>query len=202
MPDHYSMSAKKCAAMYEEVRPETTYASWLHLIPPSGSYVLDVGAGSGRDAAWLATMGHDVTAVEPSDTMREKAQSLHSRYEIHWIKDSLPKLDKVFQLGHQFSMILLNAVWIHVPPQERVLALENLKALLGPRGILVITLRHGPSPDDRIMYDCSEGELSSLAARVGLHRILSASLPDALGRDEVTWTHLVFSTHLEERGLP
>ena len=37
----------------------------IHLLPTPGVMVLDVGAGSGRDAAALAAMGHNVVAVEP-----------------------------------------------------------------------------------------------------------------------------------------
>jgi protein-L-isoaspartate O-methyltransferase len=37
-------------------------------------HVLDVGGGSGPDAAWLASLGHQVTIVEPSAEQRAHAQ--------------------------------------------------------------------------------------------------------------------------------
>jgi hypothetical protein len=41
--------------------------SWLEdLLPAAAALVLDVGDGTGRDAIWLAGLGHDVVAVEPS----------------------------------------------------------------------------------------------------------------------------------------
>lgn len=36
--------------------------------------VLDVGGGSGTDAAWLASLGHHVTIIEPSAEQQEYAQ--------------------------------------------------------------------------------------------------------------------------------
>ncbi len=39
--------------------------------------ILDVGAGTGRDSAWLAAEGHRVVAVEPSNAMLKIAQQAH-----------------------------------------------------------------------------------------------------------------------------
>ena len=43
--------------------PSPWVTRWAHLIAPGGS-VLDVAAGSGRHASWLAARGHAVTAVD------------------------------------------------------------------------------------------------------------------------------------------
>jgi protein-L-isoaspartate O-methyltransferase len=39
-------------------------------LPAPPARVLDVGAGSGRDAAWLTSLGLEVVAVEPSVALR------------------------------------------------------------------------------------------------------------------------------------
>ena len=44
-------------------RPSPWIERWAHLIAPGGT-VLDVAAGSGRHALWLAARGHRVTAVD------------------------------------------------------------------------------------------------------------------------------------------
>ncbi|MGK0258408.1 MAG: 2-polyprenyl-3-methyl-5-hydroxy-6-metoxy-1,4-benzoquinol methylase [Candidatus Azotimanducaceae bacterium] len=43
----------------------TLHRSYSALIPSQQARVLDVGAGTGRDAAVFAGMGHEVVAVEP-----------------------------------------------------------------------------------------------------------------------------------------
>jgi SAM-dependent methyltransferase len=43
--------------------PSPWIVRWAHLIAPRGS-VLDVAAGSGRHARWLAMRGHRVTAID------------------------------------------------------------------------------------------------------------------------------------------
>ena len=56
---------------------------------------LDVGAGSGRDAAWLVSRGYEVVAVEPSAGMRAEGQRRHSEPVIRWLDDRLPALSSV-----------------------------------------------------------------------------------------------------------
>lgn len=43
--------------------PEATIVGWANRIPPA-SRVLDIAAGSGRHANWLAAQGHQVTALD------------------------------------------------------------------------------------------------------------------------------------------
>ena len=48
-----------------------------HLFPKTKTLAFDVGAGSGRDAVRLASLGFEVIAVEPSAGMRAQVQRLH-----------------------------------------------------------------------------------------------------------------------------
>ena len=112
--------------------------------------ILDVGSGSGRDAAWLTEMGHEIVAVEPADKLRKKAEQLHPHPSIQWINDSLPTLAEVYKLNLRFDLILVSAVWMHIAPGHRERSFRKLVNLLKPGGALILTLRHGPSPDERI----------------------------------------------------
>jgi protein-L-isoaspartate O-methyltransferase len=88
----YAEQAAKLIARYESVSPEEVHEEVLHLIPTGSCRVLDVGAGSGRDAAWLAAKGHAVVAVEPTAEMREAGIRLHPSARVEWVDDSLPDL--------------------------------------------------------------------------------------------------------------
>jgi SAM-dependent methyltransferase len=129
---------------YESVAAETVHGWLVDLLPIVPARVLDVGAGTGRDAAWLASRGLEIVAVEPSGAMRAEAQRLHASPSIRWITDSLPSLDRVLRLGLSFDLILLSVVWKHVPHTDRTRAFRNLVTLLKPGGCMAITLRHGP----------------------------------------------------------
>ena len=85
--DHHGRDA---ATQYETVDPAQLYAGIDAFLPKEPGLILDVGAGSGRDAAWLAARGHRVIAVEPSRTMREYAAQYHQHPHIEWVNDELP----------------------------------------------------------------------------------------------------------------
>ena len=99
----------------------------LHLIPAAPCRILDVGAGTGRDAAWLAGMGHRVTAVEPTEAMRLRAIKLHPSPLIEWLDDSLPELARVRSGGELFDLILLSAVWMHFDLAQRREAMASAR---------------------------------------------------------------------------
>jgi len=64
------------ARRYEAVQAPDLHGPVADMLTRTPSRILDVGAGSGRDAGWLAKMGHAVLAVEPSATLRAAGQSL------------------------------------------------------------------------------------------------------------------------------
>ena len=51
----YNHQSEEMAQRYEDLSFEQVHRDILSELPPKGATVLDVGAGSGRDAAWFAT---------------------------------------------------------------------------------------------------------------------------------------------------
>ena len=139
----------------------------------------------------LLTMGHEIVAVEPADEFRNKAEELHPSPSIRWINDSLPALKEVYNLNLRFDLILVNAVWMHIAPGLREHSFRKLVNLLKPGGVLVFTLRQGPSPDERIMYTADGEEIFQLANRYAIDVVLNTESDDQLGRTEVSWTTMV-----------
>ena len=165
---YYEQNASRLVSQYESLSFHDVHASLLDLLPTPGTTVLDIGAGSGRDAAWFAANGYDVVAVEPSDGMLTHARQLHPSNKIHWLSDSLPDLAKVRRLGLSFDLILLSAVWMHIPPASRQRSLRKLATLLAPKGRIAISLRLGAPDAERAMHEVSMQELSTLALQFGL----------------------------------
>lgn len=196
---HYQQHAARLVEQYESRSFPEIHEGLLDMLPPPGATVLDVGAGSGRDAAWLAEHGYDVVAVEPSDAMLAHARKLHTSSRIHWVSDSLPDLANVRRLGLSFDFILLSAVWMHIPPAARQRSLRKLATLLAPKGRIAISLRLGPPDTERAMYEVSLPELSNLAQQFGLRIVRTNDSQDKLGRSEVSWTSVVLG--LPDDGL-
>ena len=196
---HYDQNAEQLVSQYESLSFEDVHPALLDLLPAPGATILDVGAGSGRDAAWFADKGYDVVAVEPSETMRTFARRRHPSRRIHWLADSLPDLAQVRRLGLTFDLILLSAVWMHVPPASRQRALRKLTTLLSPNGRIAISLRIGPPDTDRAMYEVALPELTAMAQQFGLRLVRTDDSLDRLGRPGISWTTAILG--LPDDGL-
>ena len=190
----YTEEADALTRQYESVRFVDVHGPVLHLLPTVPSSVLDIGAGTGRDAAALVGMGHRVVAVEPTAALRDRAALLHPSSHIEWIDDYLPHLGRLMSRGDRFDVVLLTAVWIHLDPQQRREAMPRVASLLRPGGVLLLTLRHGPAPPGRrLLFETSANETIALAGIHGLHLAVKVEhRPDFYGRSEVTWTSLGF----------
>ena len=186
----YDANAEAVVARYEAVASEAVHGWMLDLLPQSSASVLDIGAGSGRDAAWLAANGHDVVAVEPSASMRIAAASRHDNSAINWIDDRLPALGVVSRSGLSFDLILLSAVWMHVPESDRPRAFRKMINLLRPGGLMAITLRLGPADPERGFHSVSPEEVEALARDHGAFVEKHTEARDLLDRDDVHWIQM------------
>ena len=66
-------------------------------------------------------------------------------------------------------------------------------AAMKPGGTLALSLRHGPVPEGRRMFDIGAPEMTALAEEHGLERIHHAERPSMSQAPGVTWTILAFS---------
>ncbi len=187
----YAEEAEAYAQRAEALRFEDVAGWYLPLLPISSARVLEVGAGTGRDAAGLAALGHTVLAVEPTAELRERGVALHPSLRIEWLDDSLPDLAHVSARGEVFDVAALTAVWMHLDRHERSRAMPVLARLVQSGGVVAMTLRHGPVPPGRRMFEVTGEETVQLAAAHGLvpavHREDEA---DVQRRPGVTWTLL------------
>ena len=190
----YDERAAVFVHQYEQLDPESVHGSFLDYLPEgAGRLVLDIGAGSGRDAAWLRRKGFEVVAVEPSPGMRIAGQSVHPDPLIRWVDDRLPSLAATHRLGLAFDVILISGVLMHVTPGDRPRAFRRIASLLKPGGVLLISVRDGAGESDRPIWPVSRGEVEGYARTQGLNVVRIASNPDLQGRAAVTWTTFVLS---------
>ena len=186
----YDGSAERMADLYESTSFDQVHSDLLDLLPRPGAPVLDVGAGSGRDAAALADRGYVVAAVEPSAGLRREAVTRHPASNVQWIDDALPKLSRLAE--RRFAFILVSAIWMHLAPRDRAPATRRLAELLAPGGHLVISIRIGPADPARSIRQVNLLALEADAREAALTPIRNVESGDALGRATVRWRTLVF----------
>lgn len=191
----YSNEVEDLFERYESRDPSGIHAPWAHFFPAPPARILDIGAGTGRDAAWFASLGHSVLAVEPTDALRNGAANLHPDPRIEWLDDILPGLDVTRARGETFDLILMHAVWMHLTEAERVEGMANVASLLKPGGRIAMSQRHGPVPAGRRMFDVSGEETIALAKQHGLINLMQAraeSIQAENRANQIEWTKLVF----------
>jgi protein-L-isoaspartate O-methyltransferase len=190
--ENYADEAPELLKRYESISFGDAHARVLHLIPPAPCRVLDIGAGTGRDAAGFVTRGHSVVAVEPTEELRRGAMRLHPSPMIEWLDDSLPDLAAVRARSEEFDVVMLTAVWMHLDEVQRQMAMPNVAALVRNGAIVIMSLRHGPVPPGRRMFEVSAEETIALAQRSNLCCTLNQEAESSLRRPGVTWTRLAF----------
>lgn len=163
----YNLHAESVVERHESIRAAEANA-WLRKhLPTAPARILDVGAGSGRDAAWLRSFGHTVVAVEPSRRMAAFARQLGRCRDIEWIDDRLPELTKVSARKSQFDFILANAMWMHLAPSERAPAFACLLGLLASGGRLAITFSQGTPQANWPFFECRGEDILDIAVTQG-----------------------------------
>lgn len=190
----YEQAAPELVPAYRALPPEVVLAPVAAHLPARGACVLDVGAGPGINAAWLAERGCKVTAVEPAAAFRAAGQTAHPHPGIQWRDDHLPGLPSV--TGARFDAILAIGVLHHLMPRDQTEAIRTMARLLRPGGKLILSLRHGPCPTDRPGFTICAEDIVKTAEQTGLHKAhLShrGSIQDGNRRAGVTWTWAVFA---------
>jgi len=191
----YAEEAEALFEQYESIPAAEAHRAVLHLIPAMPVRVLDIGSGTGRDAAWFASRGHSVVAVEPTDAMRVPAMALHPSPRIDWLDDSLPVLAALRARSETFDLVMLTAVWMHLDEAQRRQAMPNLAALMRPGATVIMKIRHGPVPPGRRMFEVSAEETIALAGNEGLRPVLNVRSESSQEKNRaagVSWINLGF----------
>ena len=201
MPTHvsgtegYAEEAKVLLERWRNISFEAQHNIILDLLPSVPSRVLDLGSGIGTDAAALAGMGHQVIAVEPTKELRLPGIELHRDSAVEWLDDNLPELSILRARNETFDVIMLTAVWMHLDEVQRRIAMSTVASLLNSTGVIIMSLRHGPVPKGRRMFEVTAAETIQLAALQGLRPVLNARTESISIENRtagVSWTRLAF----------
>src|SRR4051794_124650 len=147
--ENYAEEALELLKRYESISFADAHSPVLHLIPPAPCRVLDIGAGTGRDAAGFTALGHSVVAVEPTEELRHGAMLLHPSSMIEWLDDSLPDLTVVRARNEEFDLVALTAEGMPLDAAPRPLGPAPVLGLVGYVGVGLLSVRRGPPPAGR-----------------------------------------------------
>lgn len=186
---YYQITAAELRVRYDRIDPTAVYAPLGEWIPEPPARILDIGAGTGRDAVWFAQLGHEVHAIDPVPELRADAAR-----DILWSSAHLPELNGI---SGSYDLIIASAVWHHIAPMQRSAALGRIKTLCAPSGRCLISLRQGPVYDGSTAWPVDVAETSKHAGEHGFSvaAIVASSALQAQNKAAgVRFTWLVFQS--------
>lgn len=139
----------RCGAstQFQPIQFEDVHRRVGHLFPPAPCPVLDIGAGTGRDAAGFVAAAGRIVAVEPSAASCVTALELHSLPLIEWVDDGSPELAQIARRRKAFDLVLLRPFGCISMQARRVMPVAS--APVAPGETMVPTQRRGPLPAQR-----------------------------------------------------
>jgi len=167
---------------------------------PSGTKVLDIGCGSGRDLQILHEMGYTADGIDPCPEFVESTLSRICQSGATVEVDSLPSLKSV--KNEAYDAVLCSAVLMHLPGEELFDTAFSIRRILRERGRLLLSIPlQGEEvvleSDGRLFNGVSPDQIELLFERIGFRLISRWDSDDALGRAGRQWASLLFE--LESR---
>lgn len=114
--------------------PNDFLAQMRDRMPASGK-VIDLGAGQGRNALYLASLGLDVLAVDQSDVGLRTAQRLADERGLALRTRAADLRNFDVEPG---SVDLVTSIFVHLPPALRTPLHDRIQQWLRPRGVFVL----------------------------------------------------------------
>jgi SAM-dependent methyltransferase len=129
------------ASVKGRVRTYVLHQQLLEHLPAPPAAVLDVGGGAGHQSFPLAQAGYDVTLLDPSPAMLDKA-----RQRLQWLPDDARRRVTLVQAdgenadeavnGRRFAAVLCHGVLGYLERQEPLV--DQLCRCAAPRGLVSI----------------------------------------------------------------
>jgi SAM-dependent methyltransferase len=189
--NYYSQNAQTVAERYESVVSSLSN-SFEEAFKPR-SRLLDIGCGSGRDLALLASLGHEGFGVDATPEFVTLSQSLHPELKGKVLHAALPDFEPPF--GGGFDGILCSAVLMHIAESELVPAALTIKRCLKDHGRFLYSVpskrldvvTENRDANGRLFVPDQSDRLQKIFEQLNFSLISKWDNADSLGRDSVEW---------------
>lgn len=163
--------------------------------------ILDIGAGSGADMAFLQDLGWEVWGVEPSVTLIAETEKWFPGLVGRIYNEGMPlPEERLNEWKSRFGGIVCNAMLMHIDPELQQMVLSQLRGLLHPRGRLFLTVSEDrPGLDDecrdkdgRYYAPLDRARVMDLCESSGFRFMKEWENRDYAGRGTLLWHSYLF----------
>jgi ubiquinone/menaquinone biosynthesis C-methylase UbiE len=147
----YDRSPNKYFESTRDMTPPQELCRFTESVRSLGNRVLDAGCAFGRDSSVLDDAGFEVTGIDLSDGLLQKARELNP--DLDFKKMDVRSLE--FADG-TFDGIWCHAVLLHLNDEDIVKALEEFHRVLKPDGTLFISFKKGEGTQEVLETFSSE----------------------------------------------
>lgn len=154
---YYNQNADSFIEGTQNADMSAQYRFFLKHLPSCGK-LLDLGCGSGRDSAYFASMGFDVTAVDGSEELCKRVK------EIYGLDAQCIRFEDI-SFRSEFDAVWACASLLHVPKSDMSDVMDKVSASLKPGGILYASFKYGNSErvsNGRFFNDYTECDIDTL----------------------------------------
>ena len=127
-----------CNRRYESADMTTIHALLRRLARP-GCSVLEIGGGSGRDSAFMASLGCRVTYTDGCEDMVLAASERHASLREMSRVAAFPLQPGDRLLGDHFDVVLCLAVIMHLNDADLAATASQIGQLTSPSGCLILS---------------------------------------------------------------
>jgi SAM-dependent methyltransferase len=190
--NYYEENAVELSASYEGAQLDMLYQAMSSHFP-AGSSLLEIGCGSGRDAARLLAAGYGVQAVDGSENLLAEALKLHPELVARTHHVLLPATLPFAAAG--FDGFYSVACLMHFSGGQIAEILNEARRVLKPagRGLVSVPTRRADINNDgidqhgRTFKLFSPAEWLEIFTKCGFSAKAGKEEPDGAGREGISW---------------
>jgi len=198
---YYDENARELSIHYESADIENIHGLLLDTFPEK-SFLLELGCGSGRDAAFMYHNKYDLLAVDGSAKMISEAKRIHP--ELNNILGMVVIPEELEFKNSCFDGVYAIATLMHLSSEKIDQTIEKISNMLKPNAKFLFSVptsrddldMEGKDVNGRQFTTLSKQEWINYCEKHSMKLVYSASNDDGLGRIGITWI-----TCIVEKGI-
>ncbi len=189
---YYENHAERLIRTYEEIDASSLHSMLLAWLPAQGR-LLDIGCGSGRDAAYIAANTDlEVTAADASRNMLKQARKMHP--EVCFFEAAFPADERHELFLHPWDAVTALAVLMHIPDEALDDLLSQIRRLLAPGGVFFCSysLERTQEADDERLFVTRDPDRLAQCIEQHQFTLLHQSRSSDAAKRSIVWINQVY----------